>query len=145
MTNLRVRPGPSTTARSPLLPPFAIDRATGVPFHRQIYDAFREAILGGLLRPGQRVPSTRGLAHELRVSRLPVLTAYDQLLHEGYLEGRVGSGTFVSAALPDDLLLAGSPSSTGSRAGARPGVSRPLPRPRDEGGLGPFRLSLPAL
>jgi GntR family transcriptional regulator/MocR family aminotransferase len=71
---------------------------------------------------------------ELEVSRLPVLTAYDQLLHEGYLEGRVGSGTFVGASLPDDLL--------GSAARR---VPRPLPKSRDEGGLGPFRMSLPAL
>jgi GntR family transcriptional regulator / MocR family aminotransferase len=111
-----------------------IDRSSAVPLHRQIYEAIRRAILAGLLRPRQRVPSTRALALELTVSRLPVLTAYDQLLHEGYLEGRVGSGTFVGAALPDDLLAAAS-----RRVPAAP------PRVRDEGGLGPFRLSLPAL
>ena len=120
-----------------------IDRASGVPIHRQIYDGVRRAVLDGLLRPGQRVPSTRALAVELEVSRLPVLTAYDQLLHEGYLVGRVGSGTFVSAALPDDLLrptTAGDSPAPSSRRG-----SQPPPRPRDEGGLGPFRMSLPAL
>ena len=82
----------------------AVDRSSGIPLHRQIYEGIRGAILDGLLRPGRRIPSTRGLAVELAVSRLPVLTAYEQLLHEGYLEGRVGSGTFVSASLPDDLL-----------------------------------------
>src|SRR5678815_4911098 len=119
------------------------DRTAGIPIHRQIYEGFRRAILDGLLRPGQRVPSTRALAVELEVSRLPVLTAYDQLLHEGYLTGRVGSGTFVSDALPDDLLRSPEPAGT-SRTQPR-GMSRPLPRPRDEGGLGPFRMSLPAL
>jgi GntR family transcriptional regulator / MocR family aminotransferase len=113
-----------------------IDRSSHVPLHRQIYDGVRRAILDGLLRPGQRVPSTRSLAVALDVSRLPVLTAYEQLLHECYLDGRVGSGTFVSATLPDDLI-----GSLPDRAASR----RSLPRPSDQGGLGPFRMSLPAL
>ena len=122
-----------------------IDRAAGIPLHRQIYDGIRRAILGGLLRPGQRVPSTRTLALELEVSRLPVLTAYDQLLHEGYLEGRVGSGTFVSAALPDDLLRSPAVAGTAARCLApRPGT-HPPPHPWEQEGLGPFRMSLPAL
>jgi GntR family transcriptional regulator/MocR family aminotransferase len=120
-----------------------IDRSSGTPLHRQIYDWIRDAILDGLLRPGHRLPSTRHLALELAVSRLPVLTAYDQLLHEGYLEARVGSGTFVSDALPDDLLrpspaAAPVPRGIGAR-GSRASMVR------DEGGLGPFRVSLPAL
>jgi len=120
-----------------------VDRASGVAIHRQIYEGVRRAVLDGRIRPGQRVPSTRALAVELDVSRLPVLTAYDQLLHEGYLEGRVGSGTFVSAALPDDLLRPSTAGGSQARVARR--GSRPPPRARDEGGLGPFRMSLPAL
>ena len=118
-----------------------VDHASGVPLHRQIYDGCRRAILEGLLRPGQRVPSTRALAVELGVSRQPVLTAYDQLLHEGYLEGRTGSGTFVGAGLPDDLLhcRVPQPRRVRSRA-ARPSGGRTA-----DDGLGPFRMSLPAL
>ncbi|MDQ3426490.1 MAG: PLP-dependent aminotransferase family protein [Gemmatimonadota bacterium] len=123
----------------------SIDRSSGVPIHRQIYESVRRAILDGLLRPGQRVPSTRTLAVELDVSRLPVLTAYEQLLHEGYLVGRLGSGTFISAALPDDLLRSPGPRAAAVwPSGARRAPRLP-PRPRDEGGLGPFRMSLPAL
>jgi GntR family transcriptional regulator/MocR family aminotransferase len=120
-----------------------IDRSSDLPIHRQIYEGFRRAILGGRLRSGQRVPSTRTLAVELEVSRLPVLTAYAQLLHEGYLEGRVGSGTFVSAALPDDLLRSPPPPEAGARSVVR--RRAPPPRAREEGGLGPFRMSVPAL
>ncbi len=121
-----------------------IDRTSGVPLHRQVYEGLRRAILDGRIRPGQQVPSTRAMAVDLGVSRLPVLTAYDQLLHECYLEGRVGSGTFVSAALPDDLLgLAVSQAAYGT--GAARSTTRPLLRARDEGGLGPFRMSVPAL
>src|ERR1700689_165111 len=84
------------------LPPvIAIDRQAERPLPRQVYDGFRAAILRGELRPGQRVPSSRELATELRVSRFPVLDAYAQLLAEGYFESRVGSGTFVSKLLPE--------------------------------------------
>src|SRR5438309_2049619 len=93
-------------AGPPILAHLAIQRGGALALHRQIYNALQAAILEGLIRPGQRIPSTRGLAIELGVSRLPVVTAYEQLLHEGYLEGRVGSGTYVSPALPDDLVRA---------------------------------------
>ncbi|HXW90671.1 MAG TPA: PLP-dependent aminotransferase family protein [Terriglobales bacterium] len=75
-----------------------------MPLHRQIYDAYRSAIVGSMLQPGQRVPSTRGLAFELGISRIPVLTAYAQLLAEGYFQSRVGTGTVVSTCLPDQPL-----------------------------------------
>lgn len=136
-----------------------LTRSGATPLHRQLYDGLRQAILEGLLRAGQRVPATRLFAMELEVSRLTVLTAYEQLLHEGYLEARVGSGTFVSATLPDDALHAESP----RRGGVRPrdaaagkavaagqarsvGAMSPAARRRDEGlGLRPFRVGLPAL
>src|SRR5579862_2738787 len=88
---------------SGILPIVAIDRKLSTPLHRQIYDGFRSAILDGRLRPGQRIPSTRVLATEIRVSRFPVLNAFAQLLAEGYLESRVGAGTAVSLSLPDHL------------------------------------------
>lgn len=59
--------------------------------HRQL----RSRILDGELRAGDRLPPTRELAHRLDVSRTTVVTAYDRLISEGYLESRVGSGTFV--------------------------------------------------
>ncbi|MEP6730096.1 MAG: PLP-dependent aminotransferase family protein [bacterium] len=134
------------TSTSPeLLALVPVDRSAATPLHRQIYDGLRHAILAGLLRGGQRVPSTRVLATELDVSRLPVLTAYEQLLHEGYLHGRIGSGTFVSVVLPDDAMRA-SPLSRSRARNVAPKRIRPKhPRPRDEGGLRPFRVSLPAL
>jgi GntR family transcriptional regulator/MocR family aminotransferase len=122
-----------------------LDRTSGVPLHRQIYDGCRRAILEGLLRPGQRVLSTRALAQDLGVSRQPVLTAYDQLLHEGYLEGRTGSGTFVSAALPDDLLRCQIPQADRAPQSAPPPALRTLSAAHKADLLGPFRTSLPAL
>ncbi|MFL6212079.1 MAG: PLP-dependent aminotransferase family protein [Pyrinomonadaceae bacterium] len=83
-----------------------LDGANGVPLYRQLYDELRAAILHGQLRAGTRLPSTRELAAELSVSRNTVLNAFEQLLAEGYVEGQVGSGTYVSRALPDELLHA---------------------------------------
>jgi len=84
-----------------MAPVIAVDRKAASPLHRQVYDGYRTAILGGNLRAGQRVPSTRALALELGISRIPVLEAYDQLLAEGYFESQTGAGTFVSTSLPD--------------------------------------------
>ena len=82
-------------------PMIAVRRSDDRPIHRQIYDSLRGMILAGSLEPGQQIPSTRTLAGELRVSRIPVLDAYSQLLAEGYLESRRGAGTFVTGSLPD--------------------------------------------
>jgi GntR family transcriptional regulator / MocR family aminotransferase len=86
-----------------LVPIMRIDRQSKRPLHRQIYDAYRSTILRGELRPGQQVPASRLLATELKISRIPVLGAYAQLLAEGYLEARIGAGTFVSRSLPEQL------------------------------------------
>jgi len=91
---------------TPITPILAIDRKARQPLHRQIYEGYRESIVNGSLRPGQRVPSTRSLAAELRVSRIPVLTAYSQLLAEGYFQSRSGAGTTVSLSLPDQPVTA---------------------------------------
>lgn len=81
-----------------------LNPAASLPLHRQLYNALREAILGGRLAGGMRLPATRALAAELAISRNTVLEAYAQLLAEGYITGRVGAGTYVARALPDELL-----------------------------------------
>jgi len=137
------------------LSPISVDRSAKAPMHRQLYNWIRSAILDGRMRPGQRLPSTRGLASDLKISRIPVLQAYEQLFAEGYLETFAGTGTCVARLIPDESL----------RATARPGrVSRDtsekahlrhishrgaaLARTPVESGLaslGAFRVSLPAL
>ena len=123
-----------------------IDRRGKHPLHRQIYDGLRRAILQGILRAGRRVPSTRSLAEDLRVSRLPVLVAYQQLQHEGYLEARTGAGHYVRAVIPDDVLRprAVGGSSRQPRRGADLSAPRHPPI-REDDGRAPFRMSLPAL
>ncbi|MFP5238035.1 MAG: PLP-dependent aminotransferase family protein [Acidobacteriota bacterium] len=71
----------------------------GTPLFSQVYAGLRSAILSGVLPAGGRLPSTRDLADQLGISRTVVLLAYDQLLAEGFAEGRRGSGTYVSRSL----------------------------------------------
>ncbi|MFC3653611.1 PLP-dependent aminotransferase family protein [Dyella humi] len=85
------------------LPPVALDASGGVPMYDQLSEWFRRAIIDGRLRPGQRVPSTRSLANELSISRIPVLSAYEQLYAEGYLETFVGAGTCVARSIPGEV------------------------------------------
>lgn len=107
----------------PTLPIIAVDRASATPLYRQLYEGYREAILDGRLRAGQRLPSTRSLAREIQISRIPVLNAFEQLLAEGYLESRVGAGTFVASGLPDELTTPARP--TSARKVAHPGPRSP--------------------
>ena len=127
-----------------------LDRNAGVPIYRQVYDGLRRAILDGRLHPGQRIPSTRGLAADLGVSRLPVLSAYEQLLHEGYLVGRTGAGTFVTRDLPDDLLRAPAigrltPSARHSTGVRKRAVVNPTVPTSWSLPVVPFQCGLPAL
>jgi len=88
-----------------------------------IYESIREAILSGGLGAGARLPSSRDLAAEAGVSRNSVLTAYDQLMAEGYIIARKGSGTYVAPELPDDMSA---PVRAGDRGGPAPPAQPPL-------------------
>jgi GntR family transcriptional regulator / MocR family aminotransferase len=82
----------------------SLDTSSGAPIYRQLYERMRSEILAGRLPARTRLPSTRTLAAELGVSRSTVVTAFEHLLAEGYLEGKIGSGTYVAASLPEELL-----------------------------------------
>jgi GntR family transcriptional regulator/MocR family aminotransferase len=82
-----------------------IDRAGPVPVLRQVYLGLRRAILSGAIPAGGRLPPTRALAARLGIARNSVVAAYEQLLAEGFIEGRVGAGSFVSRDLPEPLDL----------------------------------------
>ncbi|MFI6387371.1 PLP-dependent aminotransferase family protein [Nonomuraea sp. NPDC050547] len=76
--------------------PVALSRDSAEPLAAQLTAWLREAMRGGTLAPGERLPSSRGLAAQLGVSRTVVTEAYQQLYAEGWLDGRHGSGTFVA-------------------------------------------------
>ncbi|WP_159651345.1 MocR-like pyridoxine biosynthesis transcription factor PdxR [Vibrio atypicus] len=70
----------------------------------QLFHAIRGKIVAGLWPLGGKLPSTRKLASELSLSRNTVIGAYEQLVTEGYLESRQGSGFYVSVELPEHYL-----------------------------------------
>ena len=70
-----------------------------------LYSALRDEILSGRLRRGARLPSTRDLARQYGLARGTIVNAFEQLKSEGYLEGSVGSGTYVSRVFPEKLQI----------------------------------------
>ena len=80
---------------------------SGTPLYHWFYEELRSAILEGRLKPGARLPATRDLARQYGLSRATVVTAFEQLKSEGYVQGKVGAGTYVTQVLPDELLQVG--------------------------------------
>jgi GntR family transcriptional regulator/MocR family aminotransferase len=118
----------------PLEPPLSfnpagieLDRRQGLT--RQLYQALRQRVLDGRLVSGTRLPASRDLAAALSISRNSVVRAYDQLYAEGFIEGRVGDGTYV-AQLPQTPLSSkklATKVSTGLSTGLSPGLSTKRP------------------
>jgi len=89
-------------------------RGVGGPLYRRVYHALKAMIRAGRLGPAARLPSTRALARDLRVSRNTVMLAYEQLAAEGYLVSRHRGATSVAGAVPPRIV---------------PVSSRPKPEP----------------
>jgi GntR family transcriptional regulator / MocR family aminotransferase len=85
-----------------------IDLVSGSPLRQQLEEALRDAIRSGRLLPGSLLPASRMLAQELGVSRGVVVDSYSQLVAEGYLAAKRGSGTRV-ATLPVPWGRSGAP------------------------------------
>jgi GntR family transcriptional regulator / MocR family aminotransferase len=80
--------------------PVTVHRDRRGPLHLQVAGQLRDAVRDGRLRSGHRLPSSRELARQLGVSRAVTQGAYDQLHAEGWIAGRVGSGTYVADLVP---------------------------------------------
>jgi len=72
-----------------------IDRSRGRPLYRQVADVLRDRIEKGLFRPGERIPTEYELCDRFGVSRISIRQALAELVHEGLLHRRQGSGTYV--------------------------------------------------
>ena len=79
-----------------------IDHDSSRPLGTQLYAILRDLILSGGFSAGDRLPATRTLAGQLKLSRTTVIEAYDRLTAEGLIESRVGAGSYVSKALDAD-------------------------------------------
>src|SRR5271167_4843398 len=100
------RSTPRPAARPAVSVFLRLDGRAGASLQRQIYDGLRGAILAGTVGAGARLPSSRALADNLRVSRTTVVAALGQLQAEGYITTTRASGTFVSTELPERVLRA---------------------------------------
>jgi GntR family transcriptional regulator/MocR family aminotransferase len=96
-----------------------LDRAADEPLHEQLYRQVRDELVSATFNNNSsRLPSSRELAADLGVSRFTVNVAFSRLHAEGYLQSRIGSGTFVVEPLPETFLSARTPK-------AAPHIERP--------------------
>lgn len=87
------------------------------PLHAQLTRALKAAILDGRYGVGSRLPPSRTLGRELGLSRNTVMTAYEQLRAEGFVTGRVGSGSYVTQPLLADVVAQGGAESVPAQSG----------------------------
>ncbi|SCE77576.1 transcriptional regulator, GntR family [Micromonospora purpureochromogenes] len=130
-----------------------LDRDSTIPLQQQLCEQISGSVRAGRLRPGDPVPPSRELAHQLGVSRTVVTRAYELLRANGVLTSRRGSGTRVGGTLPEPASPAGRP----ARAPIRPEPPLPTddgsplwkpwePAPMQQpGGAYDFRHGTPAL
>ena len=107
------------------------------PRYRQLYETLREAIMTGVLKPGERLPSTRSLAVQLGAARGTVDMAYSLLASEGYIVGRGSAGSFVASSVEPEKLR-----ELSRRAPPAPQAEVSLVPQQS---LRPFQLGVPAL
>jgi GntR family transcriptional regulator/MocR family aminotransferase len=143
-----------TRRDEPLPFPLAVDRRSPQPLRQQLYEALRRAVLIGQLPAGTRLPSTRALARDLGIARMTVVQAFEQLAAEGYLDGRVGAGSYVARLYDNDRPGQAEPPATAALRPAPPALAargrallaaRGLSAPPPAGAPRAFRPSIPAI
>lgn len=125
-----------------LIPGLGVDRTAGATLSLQLATQLREMILSGELPPGTRLPATRILARDHRVSRTTAVTVYEQLASEGMVEARVGDGTYVSEEVRPHAAATPRPQSLPRIAGGSP--ERFFPRLEHPRSPRPFVTGMPA-
>ena len=83
---------------------YELKKAPGMPLYEALYRCIRQDILTGVLAPGEKLPSKRTLAQHLKVSKITVEGAYEQLLSEGYIQSREKVGYFVEPGFGENAL-----------------------------------------
>ncbi|WP_448546645.1 MocR-like pyridoxine biosynthesis transcription factor PdxR [Thalassotalea fusca] len=109
---------------------------TRVPAYKQVYQRIHTAILQGILKPGEKIPSARVLSKEMGVARGTVEEGYAILKAEGYIESKGQAGTVVCKH-----LLPPSPNKKTKISVLQPGFSPDIEAPN----VLPFQLGIPAL
>ena len=128
-------------------------RTPNQKLYRWIHNELRTSVLEGRLAPGIRLPSSRGIARQYGVSRGTIVAAFAQLLSEGVVESRVGSGTFVRRMLPEGRTDPRRPHSRNAEVVSSASLSsrgsclarHPFPKIWSNRSAPAFRIGLPAL
>ena len=81
-----------------------ISNNSSKPIYEQITNQIRNQIMDQTLKPGDPLPSIRGLARDLHVSVITVKSAYDLLQQEGFIDSVIGKGSFVAHINKNFLL-----------------------------------------
>ena len=128
-------------------------RTKGATIYRWLYDELRRAMLDGRLGAGKQLPSSRALAQQYGVARGTVVAVFEQLAAEGYVETRVGAGSFVRSSLPDRFLRSEAPTRSAARETSGAALSArgkrlaqsPFPVGESKPSASAFRTDFPAL
>ncbi len=83
---------------------FRLDAGSGVPIYRQLVEQIRRDVMLGRLSPGDQLPTLREVVDAVAINPNTVAKAYAELEHEGLVVRRQGTGTFVAAAPPAEVL-----------------------------------------
>jgi GntR family transcriptional regulator / MocR family aminotransferase len=108
---------------------FTLDRAANQPMFVQLCEQIRRRIVNRQIAADLPLPASRSLAAELGISRSTVVTAYEQLVAEGYIEGRRGSGYFVRELAGSDHLATGARPPMTESVTTTPAAASPLTHP----------------
>lgn len=130
-----------------------LDSNSEKSLYKQLYSSIREAILTGRLKSGQKLPGTRSLSEELKISRNTVVLAFEQLMIEGYIESKTGAGTYVTKDLPDKFFEGRKASGSSENKISAPlikfdkkfGPPEYIRRKIEEDKIHPFQNGLPSL
>jgi GntR family transcriptional regulator len=82
---------------------FHLDQKSGIPFYVQLVQQVRQALLFGMLKAGDRLPTVKEVVAQVAINPNTVLRAYRDLEHDGIVVSRPGLGTFVSATPPTSM------------------------------------------
>lgn len=84
---------------------FHLDQTSGVSYYVQLIQQVQQALLFGILKPGDRLPTVKEAVAQVALNPNTVLRAYRELEHDGLVVSKPGVGTFVAAKIPPVLAL----------------------------------------
>src|SRR5260370_39306832 len=79
---------------------FHLDASSGVSYYMQLIQQVRQALLFGILKSGDQLPTVKEVVAQVALNPNTVLRAYRELEHDGFVISRPGLGTFIATKIP---------------------------------------------